>query len=59
MKKTFTINITIDTETAYVTDFDIVEGMYNRTEFVTDGVDKPMSVYEVVKAIGEELTQAL
>ena len=59
MKKTFTINITIDTATANVTDFDIVEGAYNRTEFVTDGVDSPMSVYEVIKAVDEELTNAL
>lgn len=55
MKKQITINITLDTETAFVTDFDITEGTYNRTEFVADGVDNPISVYTTVKWIDREL----
>ena len=59
MKKRFTINITMETDTAIITDLDITEGMYNRTEFVTDGVDSPMSINETVNAIKDELINAL
>ena len=59
MKTDITINITLDRETAYITDFDITEGTYNRTEFVADGVDEPISCYTAVRIIERELTNLL
>lgn len=55
MKKTFTITLTMDTEKAWVTDLDITEGLYNRTEFILDGVDDPISLNDAVKLIREEI----
>lgn len=50
MKRRISINITIDSETAYVTDFDITEGT-SRTEFVLDGVDDPISINKMEETL--------
>lgn len=53
MKRTFTIEVTLDTETAYIEELSVTEGLYNRTEFVSDG--EKTSIYETVRCIEEEL----
>lgn len=53
MKRTFTIEVALDTETAYIEELSVTEGLYNRTEFVSDG--EKTSIYETVRCIEEEL----
>ena len=55
MKAQITINITLDTETAYIEAMDIVEGIYNRLEIVADGSDRPISINKAVRIIDQEL----
>lgn len=55
MKREIQINVTIDTETKRITALDIVEDIYNRTEFVMDEVDDPVTIKEAVSFIKEEL----
>lgn len=59
MRKEFTITITMDTETGSVYGLDITEGVYNRTEFVADGIDDPISVYDTIQHIDSYLTSKL
>lgn len=59
MKKEITITLTLDTETAQVVALDMTEGTYNRTEFVAEGIDDPMSVQETIECIDAELTDLL
>lgn len=59
MKRGITINITLDDETASITDFHITEGLYNHTEFVAEDIDDPISIYTCTKCISRELTNML
>lgn len=49
MERRFTIGITLDTERGIVTDMDVQEGIYNRTEFLADGIDAPVPIEEAVE----------
>lgn len=55
MKKTINVIITIDTESGRVTALDITEGYCNRSEFVAEGVDDPVSIDEAMDFIRDEL----
>ena len=55
MKKAYTINVIMDTESGKVTGLDIA-GEAGRTEVVSDEFeDEPITVGEAIKAIREEL----
>lgn len=51
---TIRINLSFNEE-GKVTDMDIVQGVYNRTEYCMDGVDEPMTVQEVLEEIADYL----
>ena len=53
-KRHITINLTIDEDTGLVEKLDMVEGIYNRTEFLNDG-EKPISIRHALTAIREDL----
>lgn len=54
-KRTVTFSITIDTETARVTDLELTEGSWARTEVVADGIDEPIAIHEAVMFIEDDL----
>lgn len=56
---TLTINITLDPETAYITDMDITQGIYNRLSVAEQGITKPLSVNEAIRTIEDEITNYL
>ena len=51
---TIQINLSFNEE-GKVTDMDIVQGMFNRTEYCMEGVDDPMTVDEVLEEIADYL----
>lgn len=56
MSKTYiTINLTIEDDK--IVDMDIVKNSLNRTEYVLDEVDEPMSKTEVITEITEYLKE--
>lgn len=55
MEKSIIITMTIDTETAFVTDLDVSEAGYNRTECVLEGVDDPVSVNTAMRFIRDDI----
>ena len=58
-KRRITINITLDTSTAYVEDLDIIIDGTDRTEYVAFGVDNPISINNATEVIGNELSDLL
>lgn len=58
-KRRITINITLDTSTAYVEDLDIIIDGNDRTEYVAFGVDNPISINNTAETISNELSDLL
>lgn len=58
-KRRITINITLDTSTAYVEDLDIIIDGNDRTEYVAFGVDNPISINNTAETISNELANLL
>lgn len=52
--KHITINITLNEDTGLVEELDMVEGIYNRTEFLND-CEKPMSIRHALNWVAEDL----
>ena len=58
MQRIMTISLTFDDDSGAVTEMDMTEGLYNRTEvFIQEG--KPISIHDALRYIGEELKSYL
>ena len=59
MKRTISVNITLDTKTACITNLDITEGAFSRTEIIADGIDEPISICDCLEIMDRELGDML
>lgn len=58
MRKSLTINVTIDTDEKRVTELEITENLYSRCEYVCN-CDEPVPLSEALTAVGRYLYTVL
>ena len=56
MREYVTIEITLDTDSESIIDFDILDNC-GRTEYVAKDIDEPISIKQAVKKIETQLTE--